>query len=114
MKGRMKLVLVYWYSTDFACWYGTSNMCGSSVAGVSVQDRSTSANLEQVSQNMCGDMATYPGIYENDLHIQIPIPKIWRLLKKPIGLTFWRRIALHLWGFIKITVDSHVPYNVRS
>ena len=48
------------------------------------------------------------------LHIQIPIPIFWRLLKKLIRSTFWRRIAVHLRGFMKNKVDSRVRYNVRS
>ena len=47
-------------------------------------------------------------------YVQIPIPIFWRLLKKPIWSTFWRRIALHLRGFTKIRIDSRVPYNVRG
>ena len=43
------------------------------------------------------------------LDIQILIPIFWRLLKKPIGSTFWRRIDLHLRGFMKNEIDSHVP-----
>ena len=48
------------------------------------------------------------------LHVQIPIRIFWQLLKKPIGSTFWRRIALHLRGFTKNEIDSRLPYNVMS
>ena len=46
-------------------------VCGSSVAGVILQDRNISANLEQVSkfnltnQNMCSDAGTYPGSFSD-------------------------------------------------
>ena len=105
------------------------------MAGVILQDRrDTSANLEQVSefnstnQNMCSDAGTYHGVFLNRelcrqiylrktpmstrtfSHVQIPSPIFWRLLKKPIGSTFWRMIALDLWGFMKIKIDSRAPY----
>ena len=46
-------------------------MCGSSVAGVILQDQNTSANLEQVrkfnstNQNMCSDAAMCPGVFSD-------------------------------------------------
>ena len=55
-------------STDFT---DASTSCGSSVAGVILQDRNTSAILEQVSkfnstnQNMCSDAGTYPGVFSD-------------------------------------------------
>ena len=51
--------------------YSTSNTCGSSMAGVILQDRDTPADLEQASrfnstnQNMCSDAAKYPGIFSD-------------------------------------------------
>ena len=51
--------------------HSTSNTCGSSMAGVILQDRDTPADLEQVSkfnstnQNMCSDAGTYPGVFSD-------------------------------------------------
>ena len=56
----------YWFYLPV---YSTSNTCGSSVADVILQDRNTTANLEQVNkfnstnQNMCSDAGTYPGVF---------------------------------------------------
>ena len=84
--------------------------------------------FDSTNQNMCIDAEAYPGVFSDCelfiptqdskwtrtfLHVQILIPIFLRLLKKPIRSTFWRRIALHLRGFIKNEIDSRVPYNVR-
>ena len=70
---------------------------------------------------MCADYRTFQAniptqdcfyVYGMFSHVQIPIPIFWRLLNKPIGSKFGRRIALHpLQGFMKIKIGSRVPYN---
>ena len=79
MEDRMKLALVYPYWLYMLVLYSASNTCGSSVAGVILQDLDTVADLEQVSkfnstnQNMCSDAGTYPGVF-SDRIIQQNIP----------------------------------------
>ena len=96
-------------STDFTYQvppvHSTSYTCGSSTAGVTLQDRDTAADLEQVSkfnsanQNMCSYAGTYHGVFsDRELfrqiylsktsismrtfsRVQIPIPIFWQLLK---------------------------------
>ena len=109
----------------------------SSEAGVILQDQDTLADLEQASkfnstnQNMLSDAGTYHGVFlDRELysqiylcktpmftrtfsHVQTPIPVFWLLLKKPIGSTFWKGIALHLRGFMTIKIDSCV-YRITS
>ena len=74
--------------TDFtyvSVW-SRSNTCGSSVAGVTLQDPNTSANLEQGSnQNMCSDAGTYPGVFSKwELH-----SKIYLRNTLSLGERFW-------------------------
>ena len=51
--------------------HSKSKTCGSSMAGVILQDRDTPADLEQASkfnstnQNMCSDAAKYPGVFSD-------------------------------------------------
>ena len=42
------------------------------------------------------------------LHVQIPIPIFWRLLKKPMWSTFWRRIALRWWGLAHVDINMYM------
>ena len=111
----------------------SNTWCGSSMAGEILQDRDTSADLEQVSKFNCFNQSEYvlwrgnlpwslfgqriiqQNIPTQDskstrtfLHVLIPIPIFWRLLQKPIGSTFWKRIDLHLpvRGFMKNEIDS--------
>ena len=122
---RVNLVHETTGNTDFT---DESNSCGSSVAGVILQDRDTPVNLEQVSkfnstnQNMYSNAGNYHGVFlDRESFWQICLFKtpmstriFWQLLKKPIGSTFWRRKALHLWDFMTIRIDTRVTYNVRS
>ena len=97
------------------------------MAGVILQDRSTSANLEQVSkfnstnQNMCNDAATYPGVFWDwELSSKTYLRKTLSLrerfahtnsdsnilatVEQPDRVDFLEEIA-----FIKIKIDSRVP-----
>ena len=52
-------------------------------------------------------------VYENVFARTNSDSKILATVEKADRVFFWRWIALHLLGFMKNEIDSHVPYNVR-
>ena len=52
-------------------------------------------------------------VYENVFARTNSHSNILTTVEKPIGSTSWRRIDLHLRGFMKNEIDSRLPYNVR-
>jgi len=53
-------------------------------------------------------------VYENVFPRTNSDSNILATVEKADRVDFWRRIALHLRGFMKNEIDSRVPYNVRS
>ena len=63
MKLLVALILStrYWYTVE-------SNTCGSSMAGVILQDQDAAADLNKfnsTNQNVCIDAETYPGVFSD-------------------------------------------------